>query len=93
MAEGRNDTPWQQGFVLSRDSATTLGLAHPDSQTETIVVLITHDCDLVEDSQIEPDCEVIVGRKIKEVDGRFTKAKNPRCLHLSFSDGVRAYRC
>lgn len=54
MAEGRNDTPWQQGFVLSQDSAIKLGLVHPDAR-ETIVVLITHDCDLLEGAEVEPE--------------------------------------
>jgi hypothetical protein len=88
MAEGRSETLWQQGFVLNPDSATKLGLTHPDPRSETMVVLVTHDCDLVEAPQVEPECEIIVGRKIKAVDGRFTKARNPRLLHLSFSGGA-----
>lgn len=42
MVEVRNDTPWQQGFVLSPDSAAKFGLIHPDAQSETITVVITH---------------------------------------------------
>jgi hypothetical protein len=42
---------------------------------------------LLEPSEIEPNCEIIVGHKIDHVDGRFAKGKNPRRLHLPFSAG------
>jgi hypothetical protein len=89
MADARNDTPWQQGYVLNPESAAKLGLTHPDAPTETIVVMVSHDCDLIESSQHEPKCEVIIGRRIDSIDGIYTKAKNSRRLHLQFSAGKR----
>jgi hypothetical protein len=60
MAEQRNDTAWQQGFILDKESAIELGLARPDAEDNSVVVLISHDCDLLEPPDIEPNCEVIV---------------------------------
>src|SRR5690348_8102621 len=86
MAE-RSDTSWQQGFVLSAPSAVALGLVHADT-TDAVVILISHDCDLLEPPATEPYCEVIVGRKIETINGLYTNAKNPRRLHLPFSAGA-----
>lgn len=87
MTEQRHDTAWQQGFVLNKASATQLGLIHPDAKDDTLVVIISHDCDLLEPLAIEPNCEVILGRKIDSINGLYTNGKNPRRLHLSFSAG------
>jgi hypothetical protein len=87
MAWHRNDTSWQQGFILNAASTTKLGLIHPDAKDNTVVVLISHDCDLIEDSAIEPNCEIILGRKIEAINGIYANAKNPRRLHLRFSGG------
>ncbi len=87
MAEARNDISWQQGFVLRAESAVSLGLIDSAAGNDRVVLLVSHDCDLVESSEIEPNCEIIVGRKIEKVDGTFAGAKNPRCLHLPFSAG------
>jgi hypothetical protein len=87
MTGQRNDTAWRQGFVLNAASANQLGLIHPDAKDDTIVVIISHDCDLLESSAIEPDCEVILGRKIPSINGLYANGKNPRRLHLSFSGG------
>jgi hypothetical protein len=88
MAGHRNDTPWQQGFVLSEATSAELGLIQAESTKESIAVLVSHDCDLLEDSAVEPNCEVIVGRKIENIDGIYANAKNPRRLHLKFSGGT-----
>jgi len=86
---GRNATTWEQGFVLDATNAAEHGLLHPTANGDTIVVLASHDCDLVVDPSIEPDCEIIVGRKIAALNGAYTNGKNPRCLHLRFSGGAR----
>jgi hypothetical protein len=88
MAEHRNDTLWQQGFILNKSSSDKLGLLHPYAKDETIVVLVSHDCDLLEDSETDPNCEVIIGRRIVAIDGLYANAKNPRRLHLRFSGGT-----
>jgi hypothetical protein len=85
-----HDTPWRQGHVISDDTAKALNLFHPEYPAETAVVVISHDCDLAADSSIEPFCEVIVGRKISDQDGNFTRAKSVRKLHLNFTGGCVA---
>jgi hypothetical protein len=88
MADSRNQTVWQQGFVLDAESAKGLGLIHPEFPNDTLVVVVSHDCDLVENTEIEPHCEIIVGHKIAKEDGTYSKGKNPRKLHLTFSGGT-----
>lgn len=77
------DTPWRQGDTLSNDDAVRIGVMN-DPSNNSIVVVISHDCDLAASPSTEPDVEVIVGRVVDRSDGRFTLAKNPRKLHLPF---------
>jgi hypothetical protein len=65
-----------------------LGLSLPIEGVETLVLVISHDCDLAQDDlSLEPDCEVIVGKVVDVQDGNYAWAKNTRKLHLSFSGG------
>ncbi|MBS0472799.1 MAG: hypothetical protein JSR60_17140 [Proteobacteria bacterium] len=88
MGDARNDTPWQQGFILNADGVVALGLCPPEHANDTIAVLISHDCDVVESSDIEPFCELLVGKVIDQANGSFTQGKSPRRLHLEFSAGT-----
>lgn len=69
--------------MLSNDAAVRIGVVDDPSEN-SIVVVISHDCDLAASPSTEPDVEVIVGRKVDSPDGRFTLAKNPRKLHLPY---------
>jgi hypothetical protein len=82
----RNDTPWEQGFVLSAASVEKLRLGG-STPSDTVAILISHDCDVIESAATEPDCELIIGRKIDSINGLFANGKNPRRLHLNFSAG------
>lgn len=84
MAEWGRDTPWRQGHVLPHDAATALGLLNPESPGDTLVVVISHDCDLASNPTGEPHVEVIIARRIEEADGNCTHSKNARKLHLEF---------
>lgn len=73
---------------MTADCARAAGLSHPHSPKETAVMVISHDCDLAQNAEIEPHCEVIVGRLVAEQDGNFANAKSPRRLHLKLiTDG------
>jgi hypothetical protein len=85
-----HDTPWRQGHVLSDETARALDLFHPEHPSETVVVVVSHDCDLASESEIEPFCEIIVGRRVSNQDGNATRSKNPRKLHLNFSGACPA---
>ena len=77
------DTPWRQGNLLTTEAALALGFSHQESPESTCVVVISHDCDLANNAlQIEPDVEVIVGRRVQKGDGNYFWAKAPRTLHI-----------
>jgi hypothetical protein len=77
------NTPWRQGHVLDANAMRTLELTHPDTPDSTCVVVISHDCDLANDAlEIEPNVEVIVGRRLPKGDGNHFWAKTPRTLHV-----------
>lgn len=85
-----HDTPWRQGHILTAATSETLGLKKKDEEQESVVVVISHDCDLAHDDFVaEPFCEVIVGKVIDEekAAGRYREAKNSRRLHLTFKGG------
>lgn len=77
------ETPWRQGHLLTPEAALAFGFSHPESPDSTCVVVISHDCDLANDTlPIEPDVEVIVGRRVQKGDGNYFWAKAPRTLHI-----------
>jgi hypothetical protein len=83
MADWSRETPWRQGHVLSDETVKKTGIA--DGAPGTIVVVISHDCDLAALPDKEPDVELIVGRIVEKAEGNYTHAKTPRVLHLEFT--------
>ncbi|QWG15126.1 hypothetical protein KMZ29_10950 [Bradyrhizobium sediminis] len=90
MQETRIDTPWEQGLLLSVSSAEKLGLLHPETREDTVAILVSHDCDVLESAANEPFCEILIGRKIEAINGLYANGKSPRRLHLNFSAGPTA---
>ncbi|MDA8248465.1 MAG: hypothetical protein M0Z28_04745 [Rhodospirillales bacterium] len=88
MVEWARDTPWRQGHVLPADATTALGVASPEQPNDTVAVVISHDCDIAQSPDVEPDVEIILGRRLPATDGNYEHAKNARRLHLSFSAGA-----
>ncbi len=84
MSEWSRDTAWRQGQLLSYDAAAEIGLLHPEFSSDTLVIMATHPCDLAQLPDKEPQVEVIVGRRIDQLDGNNTHAKSSRTLHLEF---------
>ena len=87
MVEWGRETPWRQGHLVSDEAISVLGLRNSGNlDASTAVVIATHDCDLAQSPDSEPDVEVIVGCFLSkgEVDGNFTHAKNARKLHIEF---------
>ncbi|MGH8773222.1 MAG: hypothetical protein ACREV2_18900, partial [Burkholderiales bacterium] len=84
------NTPWRQGQFLAADTVTAFGLELEALSEEVAAVVISHDCDLAQRSDIEPTVEIIVGRFIEgRVNGNFTHCKNPRRLHVECSGGTK----
>ena len=79
---------WRQGSVLSEGAARDFIPASVDASDSPCVVLISHDCDIV-NVEKETEVEVIVGRFVDAVDGGLTGGKNSRTLHLSWSQSDR----
>lgn len=77
---GRN-TEWRQGDLLTDEQAHAMGLVQSLGSIDC-VVLISHDCDLANDS--ETFVEVIVGSLVQAADPMLANARNPRRLHLEF---------
>ena len=85
MVDGqRRITAWRQGSVLSHQAAAELALEAEGGPEQTVVVVVSHDCDIASDCDREPYVEVIVGRRIERL-GANTHSKNPRSLHLAFA--------
>jgi hypothetical protein len=73
-------TPWRQGHTLTSEAAVALGLV--ENSAKSLAIVITHDCDLTQNPDVEPNVELITGSRVDAADGNFTHAKNPRRLHL-----------
>lgn len=84
MAEWTRNTPWRQGHLLTKEAVTATGLNHPAYPDDTVVIVASHDCDLAQLPDKEPQVEVVVGRRISALDGNNTHAKSSRTLHLGF---------
>jgi hypothetical protein len=76
------ETNWRQGHVLPHAAAQHFALFNAAGPEATCVVVISHDCDLANDSlAVEPEVEVIVGRVVANENGNYTWGKAPRTLH------------
>lgn len=85
MAEWNRDTPWRQGHLLGSDAITAFALAHPIEPEATLVIVASHDCDLTQDPDVEPNVEVVVGRLLTDKNGTYAHAKVARKLHVDFA--------
>ena len=87
MVEWARDTPWRQGHVLPVDAMIALGIGSSELPNDTVAVVVSHDCDIAQSSDVEPSVEIIVGRRLTAINGNHSHAKNARRLHLPFSAG------
>lgn len=82
---------WRQGHLLTAEAAVALGFRHVVNPEQTMVVVVSHDCDLAQESEFEPVVEVIVGQVIEKLDGNCTHAKTPRKLHIEFDGDLPCF--
>ncbi|MEM5300144.1 hypothetical protein VSR82_38830 [Burkholderia sp. JPY481] len=78
------DSAWRQGSLIVDAHALNLGLVFDDGGQHRVVV-ISHDCDLANDR--EPFVECIVADIVATAEPTFTRARNVRRLHLSYTTG------
>ena len=86
MAEWPRSTPWRQGSILADELLAALapGFEVPNRKVD-IAVVISHDCDIAANPDIEPTIEVIPAIFLPNEDGSLTHAKDPRRLHLTLT--------
>lgn len=84
MAEWARETPWRQGHLLQDGAVYDLGFSDAKKDSQVVVVIASHDCDLAQHGAIEPNVEVVIGRIIDVIDGNSANAKSTRTLHIRF---------
>ncbi len=80
----REAVAWAQGQLLSQTDVQRLGLSLAEQPDATLVLIISHDCDIANDMTREPDVEIVVGHIVAMPDPNNLFAKNPRLLELPF---------
>ena len=85
------DTPWRQGSLIAQADAIAAGLFDEASADLKRALVITHDCDLPNDRELE--VEVMVGDVVDKLNKQFARARNVRRLHLAFdtSSGTQQF--
>lgn len=72
---------WRQGSIVKVKDHVRFGdvvLNDPECR----MIVISQSCDIINQSNDEPEIEIIVAQKINALDGNFTYNKNPRKLDL-----------
>jgi hypothetical protein len=72
---------WRQGSFISHEVAESLDLVSGRNQNE-VALVVTHDCDCVQGTQVEPFLEVMIGTSIDKLEANLSNAKSTRILHL-----------
>jgi len=85
MVWSREGTPWRQGSILAQGHFQAVNLAD-NAGDANLAVAISHDCDIANDNcnNDEPAVEFILARRLEQKDGKYTRGKNPRVLHLDY---------
>lgn len=79
--EWRN-TPWRQGHLIATDDWQ--GAGFEPLQDGHVAVVITHDCDIAAEPEVEPGIELIVARRVEKLEGNYAASKNARKLHVPY---------
>jgi len=84
------DTEGRQGDLLTDEQAHAMGWVESLGSNHR-VVLISHDCDLPNDTEVF--VEVIVGSLVQAPNPMLANARNPRRLHLKFVSDTGVVVC
>lgn len=89
MAQWDRDTKWRQGAFLSAECISALGLSGVSAAEGVVAVVITHDCDLAQSAEIEPNVEILLGHEVPGgAEGNYTYGKNVRRIHAQCTGGT-----
>lgn len=74
---------WRQGSIVSSpDTPELLASVGQKEETENYLIVASQSCDIANNNTtIDPNIELIVGRPIAQKNGNLTFNKNPRQLH------------
>ena len=75
---------WRQGHLIKPEDAIKCGLSATLINESSLIVVISHSCDIAARPESEPLVEVLVGRRIDKTSGTYTEGKNSRQLHIEF---------
>ena len=73
-----------QGSVLPKTARVQLGIPALEDTPDPVLVVISHDCDLMKPLEVEPQVELIYGGSKDKMNVGFANAKSPRMLHLEY---------
>lgn len=85
---------WRQGSIAPADLTDSLRRDGVPEIEGALLLVASHDCDVTNASfTAEPDVEFLIARPVAQVNGTFTRGKNPRRLHceIPMPDGPRAF--
>lgn len=77
----------RQGSIVPQNVVERLNLAKfKVDDSAPVLVVISHDCDLVRSPEIEPKIELIAGHSKAELKDGYTNGQSPRTLHLHYEE-------
>lgn len=79
MSNWSRETKWRQGNVLCDQAKAFFNFP---IESNTVVIIATHDCDLTQLPESEPNVELIIGNIVEQTNGNYTHAKNARKIQL-----------
>lgn len=82
---------WHQCDLISQSCGLALIDASVDRKPnniegETILCILSQDCDIVADEHKEPFIDLLAGRIIPKIANENKNSKNPRCLDIEIND-------
>ena len=91
VSELVRDAGWRQGSVIQSDDRQTALAASIDwtpdpDDVPFYLVVVTQDCDLVRELDVEPFIELVLCRRIDHVEPLYQNGRNPRLLHLPLTE-------
>lgn len=75
-------TPWRQGHVVATEDWQAVGF-EPLKENQFAVV-VTHDCDIAAELDVEPRIELIIATRVAKLEGNYAASKNARKLHIPY---------
>jgi hypothetical protein len=74
----------RQGSILPREARDRLGLSAIEDNPDPVIIVISHDCDLVKPKEVEPKVELLHGRTRNELKPGLPYGQSPHMLHIEF---------